>query len=388
MKESYKEFQNLLRAGIGSRTQKEFAQEIGMSKEHLNRMLNSEEINRPSKATLESIAAHMNSVTISQLLTACGYDIIPVETRVVRQEDAMLGAIGDIIDTRKPWQSLNDVVDTLKLLGLEETGKIRILQEKETENFDRGESYAVMEVSWGDNEYCFFTRFALFYCVTKKEHILLTDVCMDFDELKAMGCMDRRFGYIRGEIIRCTKVTSARKMRELNAVEERLLRDIFGTEDFHNTENGYGFYYTETPKSFSDFLIEHKATFTTTKERSKLFQRIVTGENPDKVFVDYRDKNTECTGTGAVISEILRKETGYEFMYMKKDPDMDDDADDSCIVVPSESVFPEKIPKNALISIYQAAKTLNIAEFGTCYYKCYYKMAAVRYTTKDFHYEY
>ena len=104
MKESYKEFQNLLRAGIGSRTQKEFAQEIGMSKEHLNRMLNSEEINRPSKATLESIAAHMNSVTISQLLTACGYDIIPVETRVVRQEDAMLGAIGDIIDTRKPWQ--------------------------------------------------------------------------------------------------------------------------------------------------------------------------------------------------------------------------------------------------------------------------------------------
>ena len=40
-KKEYKKFRDLLRGGIGSRTQKAFAKEAGISAEHLSRMLNS-----------------------------------------------------------------------------------------------------------------------------------------------------------------------------------------------------------------------------------------------------------------------------------------------------------------------------------------------------------
>ena len=39
-KGEYKEFRELLRRGIGTRTQKAFAEEASISKEHLNRLLN------------------------------------------------------------------------------------------------------------------------------------------------------------------------------------------------------------------------------------------------------------------------------------------------------------------------------------------------------------
>ena len=39
-KGEYKEFRTLLRRGIGTKTQKAFAEEIDISKEHLNRLLN------------------------------------------------------------------------------------------------------------------------------------------------------------------------------------------------------------------------------------------------------------------------------------------------------------------------------------------------------------
>ena len=50
-------FRSLLWHAIGSRTQAQFANEAGISAEHLNRMLNASKINRPTKKTLSLIAA-------------------------------------------------------------------------------------------------------------------------------------------------------------------------------------------------------------------------------------------------------------------------------------------------------------------------------------------
>ena len=52
-KGEYKEFRSLLRCGIGTKTQKAFAEEIDISKEHLNRLLNNREISRPSIGLLK-----------------------------------------------------------------------------------------------------------------------------------------------------------------------------------------------------------------------------------------------------------------------------------------------------------------------------------------------
>ena len=79
---NFKEFRSLLRKGIGTRTQKEFANEVNMAEPTINRMLNAEEISRPRKATLEKLAPKMRGVTLNDLLTACGYEKESIEEMV------------------------------------------------------------------------------------------------------------------------------------------------------------------------------------------------------------------------------------------------------------------------------------------------------------------
>lgn len=70
-KRNYEQFRGLLRGAICDRTQAQFARESGISPEHLSRMLNNPEINRPNQATLGKIAAAAkNGVTLQDLLDA------------------------------------------------------------------------------------------------------------------------------------------------------------------------------------------------------------------------------------------------------------------------------------------------------------------------------
>lgn len=80
-KGEYKEFRNLLRRGIGTKTQKAFAEEIEISKEHLNRLLNNREISRPSIGLLKKMAAHMQMITERMLLN-------PVDMRSNQSKNA------------------------------------------------------------------------------------------------------------------------------------------------------------------------------------------------------------------------------------------------------------------------------------------------------------
>ena len=67
-KAKFDSFRGLLRGAICDVTQAEFAAESGISAEHLNRMLNSREINRPSATTLHKIAAvARNGITFQDL---------------------------------------------------------------------------------------------------------------------------------------------------------------------------------------------------------------------------------------------------------------------------------------------------------------------------------
>lgn len=71
MAQNFKTFRGMLRAAICNRTQAQFANESGISAEHLNRMLNSETINRPTKTTLTKIAsAAKNGITVQKLTDA------------------------------------------------------------------------------------------------------------------------------------------------------------------------------------------------------------------------------------------------------------------------------------------------------------------------------
>ena len=78
-----KKFRELLKKGIGLRTQKEFAAQAGMSPATINRMLNEDVIARPKIKTLEALTNHMHNVTYSELMDACGYETPGIE-EVVR----------------------------------------------------------------------------------------------------------------------------------------------------------------------------------------------------------------------------------------------------------------------------------------------------------------
>ena len=51
-----KAFQALVREAIGNRTQSEFARDSGLTPQYLNRLLNSDDIGRPTKNTLMKLA--------------------------------------------------------------------------------------------------------------------------------------------------------------------------------------------------------------------------------------------------------------------------------------------------------------------------------------------
>lgn len=87
MNQNYPTFRGLLRGAICNRTQAQFANESGISAEHLNRMLNAGKIHRPTKTTLLKIAsAAKNGITYQTLLDALdkddGVTSHPSETRI------------------------------------------------------------------------------------------------------------------------------------------------------------------------------------------------------------------------------------------------------------------------------------------------------------------
>ncbi len=70
-KQQFNTFRELLHGAICNRTQAQFANETGISAEHISRMLNAKTIHRPNKQTLMKIAANAkNGITYQDLLDA------------------------------------------------------------------------------------------------------------------------------------------------------------------------------------------------------------------------------------------------------------------------------------------------------------------------------
>lgn len=65
----------LIIKALGNRTQKSFAEDIQLSKEHLSRLIKQKRDTPPTVDTLSKIAANsQNAVSIEELLSVCGYD--------------------------------------------------------------------------------------------------------------------------------------------------------------------------------------------------------------------------------------------------------------------------------------------------------------------------
>lgn len=367
-KGEYKEFRSLLRRGIGTKTQKAFAEEIDISKEHLNRLLNNREISRPSIGLLKKMAAHMQTITERMLLESCGYEIEPIEERAKRCEIQISEGLQSLISMEhsRPWKSIEDALQTIELLHIEENGKLDLDNEEIcTEGHHWAEKKLHFSYHWDDGENRCTTGADVFYSRTENGNIIFLD--SNVEETKIQSKIEWE-------------------------MKERLLKAIFGENEEKKvitTVFGYGFYYPRTATGFEDFLNQHRGTFCTNRKRSQMLLNIIDdGKDPDDVFSDF-ETEIYGAGTGGVVAEILSKETGIYFYHYHDNIPSDEECSSPCIMVKDDEVIKSKVSeKELLMTLHQAAKLLQIPEFGHIYYTYPVFPELEIYDTKTFGYEF
>lgn len=374
-KAGYTKFRELLRYGIGSRSQRTFATQAGISYEHLNRLLNQDEIGQPSRETLEKIAKAMNTVTLDELLESCGYEVTDPEETARECYTQLTGGFDSLNKKRhSTWNSLDELLDAVYLLYGHGGRELKVLFSGDyipkSKEEPYAEQYAVVTYRWTDAAYSYVLAWGVLYLKTDREKTLIQEIITDRErivnieaKIKALFPDAKSFPDGSG----CFWV---REKKGESMAEQRLLASIFSSgESYVRVEVGYGFPYTGTPEGFVDFMTAHAETFCVNKENSAMYQAALEpGADVDKVFASFEDSYADSSGTAGAVAYVLRKETGYDFLYFEKDEDVPEEADDSCIMVEDENGYEQRMPKDMEIAIYEAAKLLRIPRFGVCYH--------------------
>lgn len=383
-------FRTLLRQGIGTRTQAAFAEQTGLSRSTVSKMLNQTVIPRPEKKTLEAFASQMFSVSYTDLCLSCGYEPEDVNMIATQVRQAILDGAGALKGALAG--SLREFLKQIETLYLPpiKTGWRGWGENDEGLPDVPGEEKKVYSCEWDYDDNHGSTFFVLGYSETKKDQLVLNGIRTD------ATCIPPSFlKYVDGEKVKCNAalacIIAKRKPAGTESVEEKLLRNIFGGgEEYIRTEIGWGFYYPETPAGFDNYLLEHAASFCTDDNTRKFYQEwLGSGKNADEAFEGYMGESTE-DGTGAVVAHILSVETGKPFRFTRKYTE--NGPDDSCVFCTegvSQTDRRMKIDKKLLKDLYAAANELGIERFGQVYHRevetC---LEDQLYNTKYYHYEF
>lgn len=369
-KGEYREFRDLLRRGIGTRTQKAFAEEVDISKEHLNRLLNNKEISRPSEVLLKKMAAHMRTVTERMLLESCGYQPEPIANRVKQLEDALSGGLHHLVERTgsRPWQSVLDALQTVDTLYLTESGRLRCEEEKACTEDNWAEREVSFSYDWTDGEHVCRTSGTVYFSRTEMGNVFFLDY-----RVNGTRVMDKE---------------EAEKKAKAGRWLQALLAD-WDAPTMVSTFSGYGFHYPKTPEGFVDFLCEYRGLFCTTKERSRMFLRLVDeGADPDEVFDGF---STDCGGgTGGTVAEILTKLLGVSFCFHRHDERLSEEESPACVFADDEGDLfaPGEDKSQFLLGLHHVAEVLQIPQFGYFPYAMYIPVDIHMYDTKSFGYEF
>ena len=198
------DFRTLLMKAIGSRTQKTFAEEAGISPSHLSRMLSLDEATVPTRKTLQKIAsASEGRVSLAQLERVCGYPIsapatpqdtsIDFRKRIQNEVQNIKQGLMEFRNKATTYESAEAMFDAVSMLYCTVDVKIEL---EEPEPFDaevasrlrRGPTYGAEHyqnatVSWADDDVAVEMGCVLFFCITTKGHFIFSDVAFDLPTL-------------------------------------------------------------------------------------------------------------------------------------------------------------------------------------------------------------
>lgn len=351
----YPEFRKLLRKAIGARSQAQFANESGISPEHLNRILNMEAIHRPTKSTLLKMSSvAKNGITYQMFEDALDMD----DNRNPRNRNRMklLNDVGKDIkkkikndirnDMEEAMIGLKQVIDNFKYpvivpsfaVHMEEIMKrvIENMPDKRipTLSYDIKDGYPYLGYRHlcGSNfvevSLCMADRFntassqmILYYTEipsrdgTKKYAIQDASCCVgdvfelfglpgeclfpipDEDVEKQGVPMEAPFYYVIEPIARFLEKYQGKG----DTNEEKLITQIFGEENTYPIiKEGIGFWMPEDaiPEGYVSFIFKHKETvlspYEDEKENYEKALELLTEAqeiNNPRKFIEFLDQN-------------------------------------------------------------------------------------------------
>lgn len=387
-KKNYPEFRELLRNGIGTRTQKEFAEETGIAKETINRWLNSQTISQPGRESLQKIAKHIRTHTLNEFYTACGYPVVTLEENVQNMENELNSGLDQV--SNQPFESISDLLGTVETLWLPEGSFRKTKQKVEVEKSSSDSDYTVdSSLVWEFDDKVCELMLRLYYAETRRGKIFLLK-----HELLQPSSEDLEDGFLfRNRKLVSFTVVSEPVKRGRAVISGRKPTDsgdpLFACATYTTTILGFGFVLKDRiPKGFRDYLFAHASAFCTTKELGTVYRDITEAEDLEQYFDSLRDADgyirSDALLPGAIIAKILSVETGQQFFCFSSYPD-----EGSTVMMRCESCLEiNKVQLSVVSVVYEAAKTLGVEEFGACYIEEHLPKVGSIFATKDFHIEY
>lgn len=386
-KKEYKAFRELLKKGIGDRTQTDFAEQCGISREHISRMLRERFIFRPSKSTLCKMAANMEGVSLAELYEACGYvdeaaiitkkDSELTETQKRKKMPVWERVMANVKDLEEGFRSyigfplgahFKDLFDHVQTFFTAEKVSFRI---RKAEGRPDGTERAVVEASCDIGAFRTMVLSVVYFHIDTNRNAVMDKVSFSGkDVLDASGLSEKEIDGFSGYGISLAEARYAILMdcRTEDSMESRLLEAIFGTnaEAMDTVVSGFGFYIREVPPHFWKFMLEHRDSFCQTEEETALFDTVIAEQgNPEKCLAEYSDPEYVGYGYAAAIARIMRKETGIPFeVYEDRRGEYEDNP--MCLICDdSYEIDNDKLESAA----YQYAKELGIPYIQQCYFK-------------------
>lgn len=391
----YEKFKELLKEGMGTRSQKEFAKVTGIARETISRMLNKEEIPQPSKDTLARIAKNISNCTLNDLYESCGYPRVSLEEDVENKEGDLLSGIAQLCYGKQVWNSVEDFTGTINVLWLM-TGAIKVSpNEREVDEPDNPADFCrniIYNWTFEDLSCEFIVR--MYYVKSGKGNIVFTsyepvdeEFTDDWVKNDAGNIIDETRHILHTHVIRFTKDTPSK------AALDNLLNSIFGSGSYYvdSTVLGIGFKYSyeseDKFKSFKDFVSAHASSFCTSETNRKIFEHISNNINSFKECDDYLCDND--MSVGSVIAKIMKEETGMAYeAYPDNDANsiMDTDSKRENIMYECKNKKEQMNPSaETLYTLHQYAAELEVPEFGACYYEIREIKTAKTYKTDEFY---
>lgn len=387
-KKEYKEFRELLRKGIGMRSQADFAKEVGWAPSRINKLLKPKLIPQPTTSVLRTLAKHMTTVTLDELMLSCGYSIgieMTAADILFEMKEYFGGKNGQ---TRLFRNFLDSLQAFSKNCSPPNVSRLKLTVAGQCENASRlypeAEKEQYIDVNWRymDHGYHMSVSIYLLQTLSGKTLTFGVEAQKNEDGALAAKCESE---YLMGDTAQYVYMQELKLCNTSTNSDEIKYPAVF---------SGPGLCYDSTPPFFKDFLEKHKETFCTDDERTTLWSRVVNFfEDPDVVFSDFGEGGWN-NGTGAVVASILTdelrdlpelEEDRFVYVHTHDINTTDSNSNHSFVMLirpPKNDQWSKEMEER----LFDYAKELGIPSFGMCYYQTVvYEEPSLWYRTDEYY---